>query len=524
MKIATVGEMRELDRRAVEEHRIPEPILMENAGLGAVAAIRARFGVRGRRVVVLCGTGNNGGDGLVVARRLHSEGGVVRLLVVADPDRFGATSRGNWEIVLGVGLEPEVRPPIARVREALGWAEVVVDGLLGTGLQREVTGPLAEVIAAVNAAGRPVVSLDIPSGVDGDTGQVRGVAVRAEVTVTFGLPKIGNVLFPGAELGGSLKVCPISFPPALLETPDISLELSSPPPLPARPRDGHKGTFGDALFIAGAASYYGAPSLSALSMLRAGGGYARLAAPRSVTTVVAALAAEVVLAPQEETPAGTLTLACLEPLLELAGVVDLVVLGPGLSLHPETQELVRRLAVEIPCPLLLDGDGLTAVAVDLDRVRRRTAPTVLTPHPGEMGRLTGLSPGELRADPVGVVRRTAADLGAIVVLKGAHSLVGLPDGRVRVNLSGNAGMATAGSGDVLTGAIAAMSGLGLPLEDAVGVGVFLHGVAGDLAARARGEDGVIARDILDHLPAAVRAFREDHAGLLRGYLGAIEVV
>jgi hydroxyethylthiazole kinase-like uncharacterized protein yjeF len=522
MRVCSVEQMRALDRRAVEEHRIPEPILMENAGLAAAAVVRARFGVRGRRFAVVCGTGNNGGDGLVVARRLHSEGGAVRVLVVGDPQRYGPTSRANFEMVLAAGIEVVADASPAQVGEALAWCEVAVDGLLGTGLQRDVGGAMREVIEALNASGRPVLSLDIPSGVDGDSGAVRGVAVRAEATVTFGLPKLGNLLFPGAELGGELHVCHISYPPALQGSSELAVALNAPPPLPPRPRDGHKGSFGDALFVAGAASYYGAPSLAALSMLRSGGGYARLAAPRSVTPVVAALASEVVLAPQEETATGSLALSSYDRLLELAGAVDFVVLGPGLSLHDETQELVRRLAAEIPRPLLLDGDGLTAVAADLDVLRRRRAPTVLTPHLGEMTRLVGLAAAEIRRDPVGVLQRACRDLDAVVVLKGAHSLVGLPDGQVRVNLSGNPGMASAGVGDVLTGAVAAMHGLGLALEDAVGAGVLLHGAAGDLAARARGEDGITARDLLDHLPEAVRAYRERHAGLLAEY--ALEVV
>jgi hydroxyethylthiazole kinase-like uncharacterized protein yjeF len=348
--------------------------------------------------------------------------------------------------------------------------------------------------------------------------------VRADWTVTFGLPKRGNLLYPGAGLGGRLVVTHISFPPALHEAESIAVELNDPPPLPPRRLDGHKGSYGDALFIAGAANYYGAPAYSALSMLRAGGGYSRLAAPRSITPAVASLAGEIVFVPQEETDSGTLALSAADRLLELGGQVDFVVLGPGLSLVDETQALARRLTPRIEAPLLIDGDGLTAVAADLDVVRRRKGPTILTPHLGEMSRIVDRTVAEIRTDPIGVLQQTARDLGAIVVLKGAHSLIGLPDGRVFVNTSGNSGMASAGSGDVLTGTIGAMHGLGLGVEDAARTGVFLHGLAGDLAAESTGEDGIVARDILEQLPLATRAYREEYEEVTANYYHTLELV
>lgn len=527
MKVCTVEEMRALDGRAITEYGIPEHLLMENAGEAAYYAILREIGVRGLRFAVVCGLGNNGGDGFVVARKLRSSGARVRVLILGDPERYGESARLHFDVLRGGGAEISVEPTSQEVAAALADADVIVDAVFGTGLTREVEGRFREAIDAINAAGsagRRVVSLDIPSGVNGDTGLVHGVAVRADLTVTFGLPKLGNLFFPGAELGGRLLVSHISYPPELVAAPEVRVEVSAPPPLPPRPPDGHKGTFGDALFIAGARNYYGAPTFAALAFLKAGGGYSRLAAPASVIPYAAGIAPEVVFAPQAETETGGLALEAREVLLELAGAVDFVVLGPGLSLAQETQELVRVLLPAIDRPLLVDGDGLTAVAAELQAVRRRTAPTVLTPHPGEMARLTGLSVSEIRADRVGVVRRTAAELGAIIVLKGARSLVGLPDGRVFVNPTGNSGMASAGSGDVLTGTIAAMAGLGLTLEDAVPAGVYLHGLAGDLAARAKGEDGITARDILEHLPAAVRTYREEYEALVGGYAGILEVI
>jgi len=277
--------------------------------------------------------------------------------------------------------------------------------------------------------------------------------------------------------------------------------------LPLRPATAHKGTMGDVLFIAGAAGYIGAPLFSALSFLKAGGGYARLAAPRSLVPFLAIRGSEIVFHPQEETPEGSIALANREALLTLAERVAMVVVGPGLSLTAETQQLVRELATAIEKPLLIDGDGLTALARTPEILRNRRAPTILTPHAGEMARLSGRSSGEIEADRIGSLR-AAADLGALVVLKGAHSLIGTPEGRVFVNLSGNPGMATAGAGDVLTGTIAAMFTLGLPLAEAVRKGVFIHGLAGDLAAAQLGRDGLTASDILVALPAAMKQDRE----------------
>jgi NAD(P)H-hydrate epimerase len=524
MKVTTVDEMRELDRRAISEYSIPEPILMENAGHAAFCVAHREIGVGDKSFVVLCGPGNNGGDGLVVARKLHSSGARVESFVLGDPREYRGSAKTNLEMLERSGSLVDTRPSLEAIHRAIVDSDVVVDALLGTGLTREVGGVYAKIIEEVNRHGRQVLSLDIPSGVDGSTGQVKGVAVRADYTVTFGLPKRGLLLYPGAERIGRLFVTHISFPPALCETDTIKVALSEPSPLPRRRVDGHKGTFGDALFVAGAASYFGAPTLSALSMLKAGGGYSRLATPRSVVPVAATLGSEIVFTPLEETPAGSLALSNAERLLELSERVDLVVVGPGLSLHEETRELARVLVERIEKPLLLDGDGLTAIAASTGGIRGRPYPTVLTPHAGEMARIAGVPTDQVKDDPIGVLQRTARALGSVVVLKGAHSLIGLPDERVFVNTSGNSGMASAGSGDVLTGTIAAMYGLGLSVEDAVRTGVFIHGFAGDLAAREKGEDGMIARDVLEHLPGATKRYREEYREVTRSFHGAVEVI
>ncbi|MHB8907728.1 MAG: NAD(P)H-hydrate dehydratase [Syntrophales bacterium] len=524
MKVSTVEQMRGMDRQAIENLGITEEILMENAGRAAFQLLAREFGVAGRRFCIFCGIGNNGGDGLVVARHILSGGGTPRVFIVGDPGRFGGAAKTNREIVARLPIEVKRVKEIEALRAAVVHSDGIVDALFGTGLDREVSGICRDVIDLINLSGKPVLSLDIPSGVNGDTGEVMGTAIRADHTVTFGLPKIGNMLYPGCGLCGELHLCPISFPPSLAEDEAVKVEINDFLPLPERGRTIHKGSVGDVLFIAGAASYFGAPYFSAMSFLKAGGGYARLAAPWSMTPYLATRGSEIVFVPQAETTEGSLSLQNKDALLSLAGRVDMVVIGPGLSLADETQGLVRELAQGIERPLLVDGDGITALAGHPEIIRGRSAPTILTPHPGEMSRLTGkpVAEGEKRRIPI--LQETAADLRALIVLKGARSLIGTPEGRVFINLSGNPGMATAGSGDVLTGTIAAMFGLGLPLEDAVRKGVFIHGFSGDLAAADKGEDGITAQDILNYLPYAMKQDREGIDAALAGRYDGPELV
>jgi len=524
MKVSTVEGMRNMDGRAVEEFGISQDLLMENAGQSVYFAILNEFGVEGRKFVVLCGSGNNAGDGLVVARKIHSNGGNVSVIMLGDEGKLQGAAKNNLERALKIALKISRDRSVDSIRQAVLQSDAVVDAIFGTGLTREVGGTYREAIEAVNESGKMVFSVDIPSGVNGDTGEVMGIAVQADCTVSFGLPKAGNLLYPGYGHCGKLYVCHISFPPFLYETDSLKVEISVPAELPPREKDAHKGDFGEVLFIAGAASYLGAPYFAALSFLKAGGGYSRLAIPRSISALLASKGSEVVLVPQEETLSGSMALSCKDGLLELSRKVDMVVMGPGLSLDGETQELVKALAREVEKPLLLDGDGITAVSGSLEAVKGRRAETILTPHLGEMSRITGMAIADIKKDMIGVLQRTARDLNATIVLKGAHSLVGDPDGNVAINLSGNSGMASAGSGDVLTGTIAAMFGLGLGIDDAVRTGVFMHGLSGDMAALEKGEDGMTAGDIMEYLPGALKHYRSDYQDIRRNFYGKVFVV
>lgn len=524
MKISTVSEMRALDKRAIEEFGIVEELLMENAGQAAYLVLSREFGIKDKTITIFCGTGNNGGDGLVVARKIHANGGTVKVYLLGDPGKYRGAAKINLDIVSRLPMDVQVYQSLDQLIRDIAQTDLIVDAILGTGMTGEVRGQYREIIEAINESGKPVLSIDIPSGIHGNTGQVMGAAVKANYTVTFGLPKIGNMLFPGFELGGKLYVSHISFPPSIYNTDSLKIAINHGQKLPPRNQNGHKEDFGEVLFIAGSASYFGASYFSALSFLKAGGGYSRLAAPQTIIASIAAKGSEIVFIPQKETGSGSISRENKDALLSLCQKMDMVVIGPGLSLDGETQRLVKELTQSVDKPLLLDGDGITMLCQDLNIIKEREAETILTPHLGEMSRMTNVPVTEIGEHKIEILQRTARNLQAIIVLKGAHSLVGYPDGRVYVNMSGNSGMATAGSGDVLTGAIAAMFGLGLTVPEAVRKGVFIHGFAGDLAVEDKGEDGITAQDILDYLPLALKMDRLGLSETMRERYAGAQIV
>jgi len=518
MKVARMDEMRNLDRRATEEFGISQDLLMENAGQAVYFVMLQEFGIKNNKFVVLCGGGNNGGDGLVVARKIHSNGGEATIFLLDDETKFRGAAKKNFEIVSKLPIEISKVSSIESIKSDVLHSDAIVDAIFGTGLDREVGGIYEDVIQMINESQKTVFSVDIPSGINGDTGQMMGIAAKADYTITFGLPKLGNMLYPGYDRCGKLYVSHISFPPSLYNADSIKVEIGNPVELPERVKDTHKGSYGRALFIAGSSSYLGAPYFSALSLLKAGGGLSYLAAPKSISPFLAIKGSEIVFVPQKETPSGSIALENKDELLEFSQRADMVVMGPGLSLNEETQELARELTPLIKKPLLIDGDGITAIAEDLGKIKSRGAATILTPHLGEMSRITKMEISEINRNKIDVLQKTAKELASIIILKGAHSLIGYPDETIFFSLSGNSGMATAGSGDVLTGTIAAMFGLGLSLEDAVRTGVFIHGLAGDLAAKDKGKDGMTAQDILDYLPIAVKHYREKFENISENFI------
>lgn len=524
MKISTVNEMRNMDQHAMEKYGIVQELLMENAGQAAYFTILKEFGIKNKNFVTFCGAGHNAGDGLVVTRKIHSNGGHVTVFLLGDSSKFEGAAKQNFDIVNKLKIKVINLQDISLALETINKADAIVDAIFGTGLDREVKGKYKDIIDIINTSRKTVFSIDVPSGINGDTGQVMGTAVKADYTTTFGLPKTGNMLYPGFEHVGKLYVTHISFPPVMQDAEQLKIATNDPKPLPVRNKDAHKGSYGKVLFIAGASNYLGAPYFSAMSFLKAGGGLSYLATPENLVDSIGNKGNEIIFIPLKSTNSGSISLDNKKDLLQFSENADMVVIGPGLSLNEETQQLVRELSAEINKPLLIDGDGLTAIARDLECIKKRKAPTILTPHLGEMARIVGKNINDIANNKIDILQHAAQKLNATIVLKGAHSLIGYPDKGVFINLSGNPGMATAGSGDVLTGTIAAMFGLGFSVNDATRMGVFMHGFAGDMAAKDKGEDGLVAGDILQYLPVALKEYRENYTSITEDFYHSLHVI
>lgn len=521
LKVATAAEMQGIDRVTIEDYGIAGTILMERAGLAVVSRINELFfrDTEQRQpaadkpgVIVLCGGGNNGGDGFVAARILQNEGKNVEVFLTARPESLRGDARINYDAAKKFGVR------ISPMDEFLAGPQprecIIVDALLGTGLSKEVRAPLSDVICAVNRSARPVVSVDIPSGISSDTGQVMGCAVRARYTVTFGLPKRGHLLYPGAAYSGRLFIEEIGFPATLLKSEKISVNLPERDDmtsmLPERPAYSHKGTYGHVLVVAGSRGKTGAALMTARACLRTGAGLVTLGVPESLAGTFQSVVTEEMILPLPDRGNGTLSSESAGAILEfLHGKANVLAAGPGLSVDGEITRLLGRLIAESGSPMVIDADGLNAIAGNTAVLKDRRCPVVLTPHPGEMARLLHRpDSGEdrIRAmtekDRINTAVSFAEKSGAYLVLKGVPTVTATPEGDAFINPTGNPGMASAGSGDVLTGMIAAFLAQGLEPRDASVLGVYMHGLAGDIAAGEKGPHSLIASDIISSIPAA----------------------
>lgn len=499
-RVLSAAQMRALDAAASELHGVPSTVLMENAGT-ALAQEALKLVSPTGRVLVLCGSGNNSGDGLVAARKLAGSGKQVLVELLVEPEKLTGDPARNYQALVEAGVRPS---PIS-IEQPVGAGDVVIDAIFGTGLSRTPEGDFAKAIERINAwraAGAKVIAADLPSGLATDTGQPFNPCVSADVTVAFGELKLCHALGPGASLCGQTRVVDIGIPgsaSSVLQPPLAYLldEQSVRARLPSRSANTHKGSFGHVLVVAGSAGKSGAAVLSALGALRGGAGLVTVAARPAVLAGVLAHAPEIMGA---ELPAnGPLGLGDLNTLLELADGKQSIVIGPGIPRGEDTPRLLSALLEELELPCVLDADGLNAAAASKDLLRNAKAPLLLTPHPGEMARLLELSTAEVQADRLGAVRALAITNQALAVLKGARTLICTEDGTTFVNPTGNPGMATAGTGDVLAGLCGALLAQGLSVEDAAVIGVFAHGLAGDLAAERSGQLGLIASDLLEGL-------------------------
>ncbi len=502
--LLTSAQMGELDARTIQQAGVPGPVLMETAGRGVFRALWDRYAQRARAgVVVVCGRGNNGGDGFVVARCLLNKGVRVRTVLLGSRDRVSPDAGVHLAAFLGSGgTLTEVGSDGAGLEAAVSGAPLVVDAILGTGLRSEVRGVAARAIEAVNRAGAPVVSVDVPSGVDADTGGICGQAVRADLTVTFAWPKRGHFLFPGAALRGDLVVVDIGIPPGFLRPGAETLRLLEGADLAGlvvRPADAHKGTLGHVWVAGGSPGKTGAPGLAAVGALRAGAGLVTVVHPGGLD-VGGRLPLEAMTAPLGAEPRWTA--AAWDALPAEAARAGAWVVGPGMGTSEGAGAVLGRI-LEQAVPAVVDADALNLLAAGGERVWSGAGPRVLTPHPGEAGRLLGIPAPRVQADRVGAALDLARHFRCAVILKGAGTLVTAPGEPVWLVPTGNAGMATAGTGDVLAGVVGAFLARGMRAVDAALAGAWVHGVAGDLAAARRGAEGMTAGDLVDALPDAM---------------------
>lgn len=511
MRLATAAEMRELDRRTIEEYGIPGIVLMENAGRGAVQAMVDAWGpVAGRKYVIFCGKGNNGGDGLVMARHLANMDADVRVRLFSEEMKGDAAVNLAAARKMGIDIRPlsdDLKAESSEVRHA----DAVIDAIFGTGLASEVGRPYSAVIELINANARRVLAVDMPSGVDSDKGRIMGAAVRADITATFGLPKRGLYMYPGAQLAGAVRVIDISIPAGAVEGSDIPARLltrSVMRLLPERKPDSNKGTYGHLFILAGSVGKTGAGVMAAQAASRAGAGLVTVGVPESLNDIFEEKLTEEMTLPLPETTGRSLSSKAIDKILENLNGKTALAIGPGISVDQDTARLVAELLPKVKIPVLIDADGLNILSINDEPLKETKAPVVLTPHPGEMGRLLGVLAREVQADRPKAAVELAEQYGVTVVLKGARTLIARPDGRFYVNPTGNAGMATGGTGDVLSGIIGSFMAQGLDVTDASMLGVYVHGVSGDIAACEKGQAGLIAGDLVKALPESLKLVPE----------------
>lgn len=509
MKVVTAHTMQELDRRAINEYGIPGRELMESAGRGCAEHILSAYGGRPNiSAVILAGKGNNGGDGYVIARHLLEKGWQVRVIVMTRREEIIGDALINLVLLPDEVLSfcPDTGELAARHHDDLQRATVVVDALLGTGLKSDLKGVYLEAVSAINAAPGKVVAVDIPTGVHGTTGRILGQAVQADLTISFGFAKLGQLLYPGAQQTGRLVVIDIGIPPRLMAEVvgyDYLNEKAMAPLVQPRDRQAHKGTFGHSLIIAGSTGKSGAAALAANSAVRSGAGLVTLAAPEKINPILEIKTTEAMTVALPDAGCGYLNESHAPLIEQLLTGKNTVALGPGIDRQSTTISLVQHLVETIKLPLVIDADGLNALAEDVSVLKRKqSADIVLTPHPGEMARLLGTALPDMAAVRISVAQEFARTYGVYVVLKGAHTIIAAPNGQAAINGSGNPGMASGGMGDVLTGVITALLGQGYATWQACTLGVFVHGLAGDMVANEKGEIGMNASDVIEMLPQA----------------------
>jgi NAD(P)H-hydrate epimerase len=526
MKVVTSKEMREIDMVTIEEYSISSAVLMERAGLSVALKVKELY--PNKKILILCGSGNNGGDGIVAARNLYNWGYRVKILMFTKKEHLSHDCQTQLKIAEKMNIPIEFMDSL--IKEDI-HGSIIVDAIFGMGLSKPVTGKLAEVFSFINRSTTPVISVDIPSGISSDTGRILGEAIRADYTVTFGLPKRGHILYPGAEYTGRLFVEDIGFPARLLLSDKLNVELINKEHvsqlIPQRPACSHKGDYGHVLIVAGSNGKTGAALMTAKACLRSGSGLVTLAIPESLMDVFQGRVTEEMTLPLPDDGNGMLSSKAADEILNYAfQKIDVIAIGPGIGVSKETEKIITELIRKSTVPMVIDADAINSLAGSMvngqgskDIFQEAKSPIIVTPHTGEMARLLKQKSEvksqkskekeirtEIEKNRIEIAISFPKETGAYLVLKGTPTIVAEPDGKVFINTTGNPGMATAGSGDVLTGIIASMVGQKLSALDASLFGVYIHGLAGDIAARTKGEHSLIASDIINFLPDAFLSF------------------
>ncbi len=519
MKIVTAAEMRQIDRITSERFGVPSLTLMENAGAAVADYVTSHF-PDAKRIGVICGKGNNGGDGFVAARKLHEAGRDVRVLLLADPSGLRGDAATNFSQLPSSAMAARTHDELTGPRgQPVFGSDVLLDAILGTGFRPPVSPLYAEAIELINKSSAPVVAVDIPSGADADAmGEQSSPIARADVIITFTAPRPAHVF--GSLTPGPVVIAPIGSPDDAVIS-FLQLNLITPrdiaPLIGPRPPDSNKGSFGHVLVVGGSTGKAGAAAMAGIAVLRSGAGLSTVGTPKSVLPTVAGFHPEVMTEPLEETETGSISLRALGygHIDALAKGKTVLAIGPGISRHNETAEFVRTVVKKFNTPMVLDADGLNAFEGKSSLLTVKDRTLVITPHPGEMARLTGMTIAEVQKDRVNVARSFAREHQLILVLKGHRTLIAAPDGTIWVNITGNPGMATGGTGDILTGMVSGLLAQH-PAQalEAVCAAVYLHGLAGDVACEIKGEHSLIATDLLEALPEAFRRTRNATAAIV----------
>jgi len=513
MKAVTADQMKNLDRRTIHERGVPGIDLMENAGKGATEVILRRFpNLAGKRIAVIAGRGNNGGDAFVIARHLINRGLRVNIFLLAENKALKGDAKTNLDILTKNNIEVKELAALGEFeasRDELLSHDLFIEGILGTGLASEVKGYYREVISALNATGMPIVAIDIPSGLDATSGKPQGTCIKAALTPTFGLPKLGQLIHPGVEFVGELEVIDIGIPGDLVEEEDIRSHLIQYENIQGvfsvpRRTNTHKGDYGHLLVLAGSVGKTGAATLACKAAMRVGAGLVTLGIPRSLNEIMEVKLTETMTIPLPETEYRTLGLDAFHEIVEISQGMQALVIGPGISTVDETEQLVQKLVKALCIPMVIDADALTALSLELEILKDIESPLILTPHPGEMARLTGLSSKAIQENRVEVSRNFATEYGVTLVLKGSRTIIAQTDGNIHINPSGNPGMASGGTGDILTGMMGGLVCQGFPASSAAITATYVHGLAGDMVAEDKGEMALIATDILEKIPHVLR--------------------